>query len=328
MIYNVYFDSGTTNTRVYLLKDGVILDKNSVQIGSRDSALHNDNKVLVRELKRIFDELIHRHDLRDADIKTIYMSGMISSPNGLVEIDHLSTPVNRKKLSVGIVTYKEVEFFNREIKIVPGIKTIGPDELPELDKVESINNMRGEEIEIVGIMNDAVVSLPAHTILILPGSHTQIAYLDDGAITNILSTVTGELYHALLSETILSSSLTGQSEGIDPEMVCRGYDNLMHYGFNRAIYIVRTLMLFTDATLIQRRSYLEGVLNGGIMQAIAYTEAQMLNRYKCIGVVGSSDQCQVLSAIVTRYYPEFSFLPVSVDPDFPFSVKGLLALTQ
>jgi 2-keto-3-deoxy-galactonokinase len=328
MAYNVYFDSGTTNTRAYLLQDRVILDTECAQIGSKDSAIQNDSKMLVKELKRIYDGLIGNNGLGDPDIETIYMSGMISSPTGMVEIDHLSTPVNRERLRDGIVTYRERQFFHREVKIVPGIKTIGPNDTPTLDKVEQINNMRGEEIEIIGIINDQEISLPAHSILILPGSHTQVAYLDEGFITNVLSTVTGELYHALLSETILNSSLAGNSEGIDSEMVCKGYEDLINYGFNRAIYIVRTMQMFTDATLSQRRSYLEGVLNGGVLQAISYTAAQTGNEYTCIGAVGSPDQCRILSTIASRYYPAFSFKQILADPSHPFSVKGLLELIQ
>lgn len=101
--------------------------------------------------------------------------------------------------------------------------------------------------------------------MIMPGSHTQIAQVRNGAITDIISTITGELYSAVKNNTILSTSLPASlSEAIEPELLCRGYENLNVLGFNRALYTVRTRELFMETTPAQRHSYFEGILNGGV----------------------------------------------------------------
>lgn len=324
-MYIVYFDSGTTNTRIYLLKDWRILDRKSAQIGSRDSALRNDRSVLIRELKRLYDELLCRNRLTQEDVAFVYMSGMISCPSGMVEIEHLSTPVSRQALRQSIVAYYEPDFFGRTVHIVPGIKTIPQGENATLDSVEQVNNMRGEEVEIFGILHRCPALAQGSSIVLLPGSHTQAVFLTDGVIVDMSSNVTGELYNAIVCETILSSSLTGHWEGeLDPALVRKGYENLHTYGFNRALYIVRSMLLFTDATLAQRRSYMEGVLNGGVMDAIVHTTGTSPAK---IAVAGPHSQYQIYQAL-GRMFPQFSFLEVPLRKELPFSVEGMCSLAQ
>ena len=96
-LYYFYFDSGTTNTRACLLKDRTIICRGDIPVGSRDSALHQDRTVLISALKQLYDQLLTKSGITDTQIAEIYMSGMISSPSGLKEIEHLSTPVDFKK---------------------------------------------------------------------------------------------------------------------------------------------------------------------------------------------------------------------------------------
>lgn len=322
-MYIVYFDSGTTNTRVYLLNGRQIVARKSAQIGSRDSAIQNDRTILIRELKNLYDELLENNGLGEEAVEDIYMSGMISCPSGIVEIEHLSTPVDRHSLRSSIVSYDEARFFGRRVKIIPGIKTLAQGVQATLDTVEHVNNMRGEETEIFGILHRYPQLTRGYAIVVLPGSHTQAAFLKDGVIVDMSSNITGELYNAIVCETILSSSLTGTcTEPIDPQLVRKGYENLHTYGFNRALYIVRSMMLFTNATLGQRRSYMEGVLNGGVMDAILNVTGSSPAQ---IAVSGPHTQFEVYRAL-GAIFPQFSFLEIPYTPELPYSVEGLLSL--
>lgn len=323
-MYDFYFDSGTTNTRAYLLKDAQIARTMCAQIGSRDSALHNDNTVLVRELRHIYDEVLARQGISETDIRAIYMSGMISSPNGLVEIEHLSTPVSRQVLARNIACYRETRFFNRDVYLVPGIKTLAKGEKATLESVDAVNNMRGEETEIMGILHRCPLLGQGRAIVVLPGSHTQVAFLQNGTIENISSNITGELYNAIVSETILSSAVAGASDcALEEEMIQKGYKNLQTYGFNRALYIVRSLLLFTGATLAQRRSYMEGVLNGGVMDAIT---AYLGNQPGVLAIAGPDNQYAIYAALAKAYFPQFTVLHICPKKEMPFSVEGILSL--
>lgn len=76
---------------------------------------------------------------------------------------------------------------------------------------------------------------------------------------HISSNITGELFKAVVCETILGASIYREEEWeeIDEGMVCLGAFNAHLHGFNRALYILRILDLFTEASLNQRRSYLK-----------------------------------------------------------------------
>lgn len=324
-LYYFYFDSGTTNTRAYLIHKGQIIGKGSIPVGSRDSALKHDKAVLMLALKKLYCKILQAGGITNKEVRDIYMSGMVSSPSGIVEIEHLSLPVDFNALKNNIVPYEDKEYFHRILYIVPGLKTLPQGVTASLDTVALANNMRGEEIEVFGILNRCPALGKGRSIIVLPGSHTQAAFLHDGVIENISSTVTGELYHAIVSETILGSSLKGDAGNMEiiPELVCMGYEIIHQYGFNRALYIVRTMELFAESTFAQRMSYMEGVLNGGVMDAVAQI---MAGSPGTLAIAGPPIQYLIFSALAEKFFPQFKIMEVPVQQDYPFSVEGFLGL--
>lgn len=325
-MFIIYYDSGTTNTRAYLIKDGKILQRMERQIGAKNSALKKDNTILLQELYHMYGELMAQVNITDADVAHIYMSGMISSPSGIVEIEHLPVPVDKDKLMNATARYQENRYFKRTLEIIPGIKTLQYGEMACPETACNVNIMRGEEIEIFGILKVNPKLAKGRCILVLPGSHTQAVFIEEGWITNLSSNITGELYKAIDKETILGASIDGDEPWeIDASMVCLGYKNAHTYGFNRALYILRVLDLFTEATLNQRRFYMEGVLNAGVMDAVAEAVGEGTFQF---AVAGDEVQYQVYRAFCQNIYPRFRLVDVKTDKDTPFSVNGLLSLLQ
>ena len=321
----VYFDSGTSNTRIYLVRDTRILDRASRAIGSRDSALAGNRAVLVSALKELYDTLLDKNKLQDSDIDEIWMSGMISCPSGIVEIEHVPTPVDCAALSKKVAEYAETNYFKRNIKIVPGLKTISSGVRATLDTVAGVNNVRGEEIEVFGMLRQYPALQTGRVIVVLPGSHTQVLFLTDGVIDDILSNVTGELYSAVCKQSIIGASVEGEENTpIDPDQVLRGVRNVEQYGFNRALYIVRSMELFSDSNLSQRRSYLEGVLNAGVMHGISATTKDVSAR---IVVAGGRKQYDIISAM-NPIYPQYTISFAEASPAEPFSVSGMVSLAE
>ncbi len=321
-MYYFYFDSGTTNTRAYLIHDKQITQKADLAVGSRNCSLNHSNQILKDSLLKLYHQLLEQEGIQDCDIASVFISGMVSSPSGLIEIEHLSTPVDLSKLKTHLVKYSMEEFGDREIFIIPGIKTLPQGQKASIETIALANNMRGEEIEIFGILHRHPELGKGHSCIVLPGSHTQVAFLTDGKIVDISSNVTGELYHSIVNHTIFGSSVCSQEkDSILPDMVCMGYRMLRQYGFNRALYIVRTMELFSDSTLTQRRSYLEGVINGGIIDVIV----QMIqDPSTTIAVAGPYQQYQIYSSIIKQYFPEFCIVEIPVIKNFPYTVEGLL----
>lgn len=261
--YIAYFDSGTSNTRLYLLDENMeLVDVSKEAVGSKDSAVAGTNKVLLSRLKEMYDRALERQGLREEQIRTIYASGMSTSPYGIKEYPHQTIPISLQDFVRNHPVYYEPDYFRREIELIPGLKTVG-------SSISEINNMRGEEIEIIGAMGDLPQSCAGKRIaMIMPGSHTHVALIQDGNILDILSTFSGELFHALKTETILAPVLSAEADGFSEAYVRLGYENLTKYGFNRALYICHAMRVFNTGTETERLSYGEGVIMGDILTAL------------------------------------------------------------
>lgn len=263
--YIFYFDSGTSNTRLYAIDENLqVKNTNTRNIGSKDSALAGSNKSLIEAMKALYDEAIKSMNIKEDQVKEIFASGMITSPYGLIEIPHKSLPLTINEFVDGIYPFYEETLFKRTINLVPGLKTIHED-------FSHVNNMRGEEIEIFGTLDELKEKSKTDNIAIMmPGSHTHITYVEGNKIVGILSNFTGELFYALRTSTILGPILDIKEMVLNKDMVKKGMENLENFGFNRAIYIAHAMRLFNTKTEIDRFSYAEGVVNGGIRKSLEY----------------------------------------------------------
>lgn len=267
----MFFDTGTTNTRAYLLNDGTLIDSAATHVGARNSAMSNSATMLEETIRSLYFMLLDRNSLSTDDIDSIYMSGMASSPDGIREIPHLELPVSINQLRNSMVFYTDTRILPQPIQMIPGIRTRLPHGIPAApEDAVGLQMIRGEETEVAGIMD----SLDAETpyIVVLPGSHTQMALIHNNHILDFFSGITGEIRSAMLNDSILQASLSLEGpDHLDPDYAELGYKTLHVYGFNHALYGVRTLSLFSDTTDSQRQSYFQGVLTGGMVDG-------MLNR--------------------------------------------------
>lgn len=110
-MYIMYYDSGTTNTRAYLLKDGAIVRSMAKAIGAKNSALERDNTRLVGELYSMYEKLLSDEQITGSDVSHVFLSGMISCPSGIVEVEHLPAPVDAGTLRENVAVYRDDRFF-------------------------------------------------------------------------------------------------------------------------------------------------------------------------------------------------------------------------
>ncbi len=327
-MYNIYFDSGTSNTRIYLIENDQIRDKSKANIGSKDSSITGNNDILIKGLKDLYSKILEKNNLKDNDIKNIYASGMITSPFGIKEIPHLSTPVSLKKLFNNLSTYYEPDYFQRNIKLVRGVKTISDDFKINEKNINSINNMRGEEIEIFGILsllNSSWVN--SNLCIFMPGSHTHIAYMKNRVMEDILSTFSGELFHALKESTILSSSIDFKVP-TDKEMIKLGFENLQEYGINRALYLANTMQIFSDFSNSKKTSYLEGVINGGVVLAFKKILNNKWKQAEKVVIAGNNNIAEIYNLLVKHSNLELQVKNISSPDQGSFALEGLKQLLK
>ena len=75
----------------------------------------------------------------------------------------------------------ENRFFHRSLYLIPGLKTCPRGVRVSPEKAVLVNNVRGEETEIMGILQATGMDSCA---VLLPGSHTQAAIVENGKITD------------------------------------------------------------------------------------------------------------------------------------------------
>jgi 2-dehydro-3-deoxygalactonokinase len=229
-------DSGTTNSRVWLMRDFEVVAKSLVPAGVRNTAIDGDNRVLMQGIQEAIREL--RKGLpRESQPEAVIAAGMITSDLGLHEVKHIQGPAGVQELAAGIETRRFDEMADLLFHFVPGIRS-GP-AAAYLENVNDIDIMRGEETEVMGALD--AFHLKGPLLYIHLGSHTKLIQVDGSQrVSGGASTLAGELLHSIHQQTILRSSLPESPELVFHEdFFNRGWEACQRIGFTRALYLVR-----------------------------------------------------------------------------------------
>lgn len=259
-------DTGTTNTRVWLLRGAEVLATARVGVGVRDTAREGTAAKLYEALREAIAS-VSSHTIEgggdgplrvpEAVPQAVIAAGMITSPLGLREIPHLVAPAGLAALSAAVVQCHFPQITGLPFFLVPGVRS-GADRTAPAE-VGSTDVMRGEETLCLGLAASGLLG-PRSTLLNL-GSHWKLIRLD--AETRIESSVTslsGELIHATQTQTILAGSVPGsRPEVIDPEWMRFGMAEQRCSGTARALFCVRLLEQRSTSTPEERLAYLIGV---------------------------------------------------------------------
>lgn len=254
----ITIDTGTTNSRCYLWRDGVLLAQARAETGVRDSALSGGKDALKHAVRDIIKLALAQAGLEAAEVGLALASGMITSSLGLAEVPHLAAPAGLAELARGMVRMDMPEVFAQPIWFIPGVRN-------QVRKVSLLNHeamdmMRGEETETMGLLQR--LQLDGHALLVLPGSHTKLVSVDQSQrITGCATTLAGELLQAITQHTLISQALGGAyGRELRPEMVLAGAATAQRTGLARACFSVRTLAQFGELQHDERASFLLGAV--------------------------------------------------------------------
>ena len=205
-------DSGTTNTRISLVRDLKVIDTLKFNVGAKNGI---DNKTLLRNTIRTgIKQMLTKNNISENNITRILASGMITSEFGLCPLEHIVVPVGISELHNSMEEVVLNDISEIPFVFIRGVKT-------KADDMETADIMRGEETEIMGVMT----SEDCECVYILPGSHSKIIQTDKSQrITGFLTMLTGELASAVAQNTILKSSVKFEFSEIDREYIIKGYE--------------------------------------------------------------------------------------------------------
>lgn len=260
----VTVDAGTTNTRSSIWQNGNLLAKVQVEVGVRDTAINGNNQALKQAVRDSISAALAQAGVAAADVTLVLASGMITSAMGLHELPHLIAPVGLAALAQGMQRVDMPDVFAQPIWMIPGVRN--QVEQVDLDNHEAMDMMRGEETEVIGLLER--LDLQGRAMLIMPGSHTKLVSVDDKRqIVGCATTLAGELLQAITQHTLISQSLDhGFAEQLAPEMLLAGAAAAQQTGLARACFSVRTLGLFAKTGRDERANFLLGaVLSGDVL---------------------------------------------------------------
>lgn len=257
MKYVITVDCGTTNTRVTLWKGEEIVASSRSEAGVRDTARTGSSDFLAEAVAACLRDVVGQAGITPEDVTAVLASGMITSNIGLKEIPHLVAPAGLKDLADGMAEVSLPNVWPKPMWFVAGVRPnkgrVAPDDIPNTDM------MRGEETEMLALLDKMKPALPCW--LALPGSHSKYIPVDEkGRIMGSLSTLTGEMFQALATQTILASSVDMAERETDEEWLIRGFSAAKEFGIGRALYCTRLSQLWTESTVGQRTSHLLGAI--------------------------------------------------------------------
>lgn len=287
-------DSGTTSTRLRLWVNGTHTWSGSRQAGARDTAVDGHNEKIRSALRELLSEA---EGVGGAAPQAVVASGMITSNMGLFEVPHVRAPAGPHELARSLVRRTFPEISAAPFFFVPGVKTQADD--LSLDTLASGDLLRGEEAEIIGLRERLELREPA-TFVHLGSHHKAIDVDAEGRILGSRTAITGELFSAVSSHTILKSSVAAvDGLPLDVDAAMAGFRAVEDHGFGRALFLVRVGEQLAAQSREAMTSYLLGALAALDVPLLEHTRNGG-SKDESVIVYGGSGFAELLAALLTR----------------------------
>ena len=204
----------------------------------------------------------------------VIASGMITSRQGWVEVPYVPCPAGSNEIARALRRHDAGS--GRIIHFVPGLSIVGADGVPDV--------IRGEETQIIGEVGAA----SGCRLLVLPGTHSKWALVEDGRIVWFATFMTGEVFGLLKEHSILGRLMAGEADEAPAFRRGLAYARAKRGGLLKRLFSARTLALFDQLPARSVASYLSGLLIGTeVREALECLEQAPAEQE--IAVIGSSD---------------------------------------
>ena len=283
----IALDWGTTSLRAYKLAAGaVVLEQRALSSGimqlPKTSRVINGGEC-ADGFELAFDEACG--DWLDAqpDLPVI-ACGMVGSAQGWREAAYCETPANVAHLGNSLQTL--VSLRGKRVHIVPGV--IQRSRLP--------NVMRGEETQVLGVLQNLPVDAGDDLLIGLPGSHSKWVDVVDGCITHFDTFMTGEVF-AVLSEHSILGRTQQQGAAFDGQAFDRGVQVALsadgELGVLSTLFSARALGLTGELAPTAQADYLSGLMIGHELAALATVQRRRRNNTNLpsIILIGNAQLC-------------------------------------
>ena len=180
------------------------------------------------------------------------LGGMVGSTIGWREVPYLKCPARPSAIAGAALRF---ESEGRSIAILPGLSCTGKTGAPDV--------MRGEETQILGALRLRSDLTKGRHVLCMPGTHVKWVVVEDGAVVQFQTALSGELFELVRRHSVLARD--GGEVDVTSPGFARGLDfakaneqaDLLHLLFSTRARVVTGEMPKADAA-----SYLSGLMLG------------------------------------------------------------------
>ena len=180
------------------------------------------------------------------------LGGMVGSTIGWREVPYLKCPARPGAIAGAALRFEEC---GRAIAILPGLSCVGKTGAPDV--------MRGEETQILGALRLRIDLAKGRHVFCMPGTHAKWVAVEDGAVIQFQTALSGELFELLRRHSVLARD-GGEVDADSPafalglEFARRNPDaDLLYLLFSTRSRVVTGEMAKGDAA-----SYLSGLVLG------------------------------------------------------------------
>ncbi|SMO97258.1 2-dehydro-3-deoxygalactonokinase [Paracoccus laeviglucosivorans] len=231
-------DWGTSSFRIWLCgaKGEVIAERRSGEgmTHARDNGFGN-----------ILDA--HLADMAAPNDLNVVVCGMAGARQGWVEAGYIDCPAPLHHLADRATP---VAHPTRDIRILPGVAQRDPQH-PDV--------IRGEETQLLGLLAHDVAS-----VVVMPGTHSKWARMDGSTLTSFSTHMTGELFQALTSATLLKHAVEGATGPTDHAAFTAGVREIFETpaAWSSRLFEIRGRQLLFGASADGAKARISGILIG------------------------------------------------------------------
>lgn len=229
-------DWGSSSFRAYLFDGLNVVDFLETSGGIKSAPTTDRTGYFKAQLQQSIGHWLVQGD-------EVLLSGMITSVNGWIETRYLACPVDCNQINANL---KTISTNDLKLHFVPGICQTQP----------TCDVMRGEEVQLLGLNNDIDTQ-----IVVMPGTHSKWALLQQQSLIKFRTIITGELYSALLTNTLIGqlAELETWCENTFIEAALAGFNSRTVIA---DLFQCRSSVLLNQLESNQVSAYLSGLLIG------------------------------------------------------------------
>ncbi|MHC8306766.1 2-dehydro-3-deoxygalactonokinase [Pseudomonas sp. PB3P13] len=283
----IALDWGTTSLRAYKLAEGgQVLEQRSLSSGIMQlpkTARVINGRLCADGFELAFDEACGDWLYAQPDLPVI-ACGMVGSAQGWREAAYCDTPANVANLGKSLQTVRSLR--GVDVHIVPGV--IQRSRLP--------NVMRGEETQVLGVLQNLAAEAGADLLIGLPGSHSKWVEVVDGCIVHFDTFMTGEIF-AVLSEHSILGRTQQRGACFDGDAFDRGVQTALsaegEIGPLSTVFSARSLGLTGELSAAAQPDYLSGLMIGHELLALATVQRRRRDtvHLPSIILIGNAQLC-------------------------------------